>query len=545
MKKKPSANGRSVAALHRLQKHWTRTLREQTEKLLGPMPKNLANYESRFLRSFKTSSRRFKASHKEILFQSLLDSNVTLIGDFHSDPQSQRLFLRLLRSMPKAELEKTAVAFEMFSTSQDRLLSRFQRGTLSPDALLKKTGYAEHWGFSTRNVLPLLEFIQEKHVSVFGVNRPKHHLPREAILKSHRKNEDLGARDEWAAARILELLSTGGHTGKKFDRVIVLIGELHLADAHLPAAIERLNETSWVKRLKVLRIFQNQDSLYWRAIENTNPTEQSIFQLSSKDFCIFSSTPWNKARSYYHWLLGDPEQENELEFGELARSQMRPLVKLFSLPEIEWDHFEWEQMDVDRALFWSGDWMWKEGAFYISNPSENIAIEVGAVYTLLQMRRFRGSQLTIADKIVLRAFGQFCSILLNPKRKIEFPSDHVKRSKALEKHAAHIRYPHEKWSRRLYLSWHEKESMPFSLSKQFQAIPKNLREASVETFCRYAAAEMAQTLIQLFYDKKFHLQDLLKLFEMGMIDHGNKVIQTHFKGNSRKRIAKRTKEDLL
>ena len=512
------------------------------------MPANLARYETRFLRSFAAESRTFDTATKEALFRSVLDANVVLIGDFHSDPQSQRLFLRILRSLPKEALARTAVAFEMFSTSQDRLLARFNARRLTSAGLLKKSGYAEDWGFSAQNVIPLLDFLQANHVRTFGVNRPKDNLPREALLQVHRKNADLGARDEWAAARILELLSAGQTASPSkapFDRVIVLIGELHLAPPHLPAAIERLNRTGWVKDLRCLRIFQNQDSLYWRAIERTNPMEQSIFQLKSKDYCVFSSTPWNKARSYYHWLLGDPEQENELEFGELARSQMRPLQKLFNLPPVEWDHFEWDEMEVDHPLFWSGDWMWRSGVFHISNPSENIAIEVGAVHTLLELRKFRASTLTIADKIVLRAFGQFCAYLLNPKRKLEFPFDHVKRARALEENSAKVKYPHEKWSRKLYLSWRDQESMPLALAETLGSVPKRFREASVETFCRYAGTEMAQALVQIFYDREFSLRELVRLFELGRIDQGNRMFARHFREVTRSRLSQRTKDDLL
>lgn len=551
MKKRKQTTHTSIKNLHKLQKEWTEELQKRTAQLLGETPPNLARYEAQFLKNFKRESETVRNSNKKSLFQSITESNLILMGDFHSDPQSQRLLLRILRSLEPKRLQKTAVALEMFTTSHEPLLKRFNAGKMSPETLLKKTEYKENWGFSDRNVLPLLNFIRENKVTITGINRPKDHLPKNAFLKIHQKNEDLGARDEWAGARLLEMLSQDeaskklkGKKPRTFERVIALIGELHLSDDHLPNAIRNLNRTGWVSELKMLRLFQNQDDLYWRVIKKTNPSHQSIFKLKSGDYCIFSSTPWNKARSYYHWLIGDPEQEYGIEFDELSHSQMQPLSKLFSLPLVKWDQFEWDELDGSDPLFWSGDWIYKDGLFYITNPSENISIEVGAVYTLLQLKNFKKKELTISDKIIIRAFGQFCSLLLNPKRKFEYYLDHVKRIKEIQSGKSKIKFPHEKWSRELYLEWRKKNSLPSAITAVFKKVPKPLREAVLETFCRYAGNEMAQILMNLFYEKKFELSDLLNLFET---ESKNKILSKHAKIRTLRKKGEiiKSKEDFL
>jgi hypothetical protein len=128
----------------------------------------------------------------------------------------------------------------------------------------------------------------------------------------------LQERDEAAAARIAALLAEF-----PASRVFALYGELHLAKSHLPARISgRIG-----KRKNILVIHQNEPTLYWASPKNSLGLRPEVVRLRKNEFCILSSVPWVKLKSYLDWLEGGGEEEEWRSEADAA-SYIRQLAQL-------------------------------------------------------------------------------------------------------------------------------------------------------------------------------------------------------------------------
>jgi hypothetical protein len=207
---------------------------------------------------------------------------MTLIGDFHTLRQSQREVLRILREVVERQPSlRVGLAMECFRSADQKHLDDFCAQRIDADTLFIKTKFDQTWGFPHKNYQMLIDFAQSQGIPLIGINTDK--CGQDPI-----KKRDLHS------ATILHDWS------KRFPKhhLVVMIGEYHLADDKLPAAIER---TFKLPSNDILRIVTNTDKHLAHHPEIFRSFDTIQLKLAPNLFSIFNTSPWLKWTSALHW----------------------------------------------------------------------------------------------------------------------------------------------------------------------------------------------------------------------------------------------------
>jgi hypothetical protein len=93
-------------------------------------------------------------------------------------------------------------------------------------------------------------------------------------------------------------------------RLLVLVGDMHLASNHLPAALDRRAEETGVAPGRRLIVYQNSDALYWDLAEQGAEVATQVVRMGPGRFCVMEVPPFVKLQSYLGW---EREQETFAE----------------------------------------------------------------------------------------------------------------------------------------------------------------------------------------------------------------------------------------
>lgn len=488
--------------LQKLQKKIFHSLLSEAESLLGPTPKEILKYEETFRAELRKQFAGYRVSTRKKLLEKASRSDLVLIGDYHTYQQAQRTALRLLRELVREKREFT-LGLELVSSRHQRYVDLFMRGKIPVKEFLKKIDYDKNWGFPWEHYAPLFELAQAHGIRVIALNRPKELLPPLVALKSAKKSGDLGARDEWAAGLILDEI----HEGRK---VIAIYGELHLAPSHIPEKIRLLSELNHREPPKTLILHQNQDELFWKLAKENLEQTTGIVELKGGDFCVFSGTPWTRLQSLINWLQGDlasftdEEEDPEEEFVAWMKSTGARLGEFFGVTPPPYDSLtvygagdsSWAKRraispNLTRALVESQERIyWKESPadadLYAPAYTENSAAELSAIHLLhgqsKRVKLFDGEWESALGVILDHAFGFFCSLLINPRRKCSLREDHQARLRALSTGKTKPRFRHEKESHELFLK------LDLDWRKNPGLIPERLHGATRKSAVLYTAS---------------------------------------------------------
>ncbi len=267
-----SAALKQLSELHRT--IYERALADANESIGNSSPV-IARYAAEYSQSLP---KLFKTSTARKLTQAIDSHRIVLFGDFHSHKQCQRALLRVIRSYNQTpDHAPICVALEMFRTSDQPILDQWQAGLITDEKLLEKTDYESIWGFPWANYRPILEYCRYHSIPLYAAN-----------TKSAGR-DNLKTRDEHAA-KLLSKLATTHRTAKIF----YLVGEYHLADSHLPAA---LTKTATKSTLSVLRIILNADQYYFMLPPAKVHKRDEVLELTPHFYCILNSPPWIKWQS--------------------------------------------------------------------------------------------------------------------------------------------------------------------------------------------------------------------------------------------------------
>lgn len=300
-----SAALKQLSELHR--SIYEQALADAYESMENSSPA-IARYAAEFDQSLPKT---FKITTVRKLTQSIDSSRIVLFGDFHSHKQCQRALLRMIRGYNQTpDHAPICVALEMFRTKDQDILNQWQNGDISDEELLEKTDYDTIWGFPWANYRPILEYCRHHSIPMFGTNT------------KNAGKDTLKVRDEHAA----ELLTTLAHTHPT-AKIFYLVGEYHLADSHLPAA---LSQSTSAKALPILRVILNADQYYFMLPPAKLHRRDEILELTPSFFCILNSPPWIKWQSqvlaeemrrignntYIESEMNSEDHESEYEFEE-------------------------------------------------------------------------------------------------------------------------------------------------------------------------------------------------------------------------------------
>jgi uncharacterized iron-regulated protein len=466
---------RARKELQLLQRSIYASLRKEAASLLGRTPAGIRHYERTYQRELERLEKKPRSISMAKLVSRAQKADVLLIGDYHTYGQSQRAALRLVRELAaKIPPREMVLGVECIASQHQPHLDQWLRGQISEDQFLRAVLYDEAWGFPWENYRGLFHFAREHGMEILALNRPRELLPPLAAIPAAKRAGDLGARDEWAAGIVVDELLR-----PRARKVIAVYGEYHLSPSHLPASIREIARRNGLPAPELLVLHQNRDELFWKLAAKGLEQQASLIALEGNHLCIFSGTPWTKLQSLVNWIRGDlarfvdeDEGDAEEEFLQWMRIYGNGVSRFFHIPDAGYGTLHlarWEDLQGGprwwRRLLQAQERLYlredeSSVLVYVSSFSENAAAEVASVHLLHhdnpRKRPFRGSKATAADDFAAssldHAFGFVGSLLINPRRKCDFPIDHEARVRELRRNPKQALFAHELASRKLFLN---------------------------------------------------------------------------------------------
>ncbi len=299
---------RDIVALHR--EIFRRNQVRISQSVLGYTPA-FRRYEREYAQGVKSFDRH--ASLEE-LDRTVAESTTVYVGDYHTLAQAQRAFLRLVRRLP--EDRPVILALEYVLGKHQKSLDDFLAGRLSEKSFRKLVDGDEHWEFGGwHNFQELFEIAKRRGYRVVGID----------AMGRGPAGATLQARDLYAA-RIL----ARERRHQPDALTMVLIGELHIAPAHLPRAVQESLGEAFAERPLIL--YQNCEEIYWQLEEKGLEHETELVRVDDQSYCLLNTPPIVCQQSFLNWLdvdEGMPElTAPEQNFKEYARL----VASFFDLP---------------------------------------------------------------------------------------------------------------------------------------------------------------------------------------------------------------------
>ncbi len=264
-------------------------IRERTESLLGSRSITLKRYEKKYDQELLTA--KWQVSDKTDFFKCLKKNEIILVGDFHAQAQSTRSFLRIARKLGANQI---CLALESIPSEYQSILDQYIQGHLAEKDFLKKIEWKKNWGFPWEYTKPLLRWAIQNQVPVLALN---------SITK-----KKLSERDLHAAKIILK--------AKKLHQqrqMMVQFGDFHLAEAHLPKTLKKLN-----KKISLMTVLQSPEELFFKVLNQKNEYKKDISQIDfikmgHSRWAIMSVVPWVKWQDYLLFLESGKDKKIEID----------------------------------------------------------------------------------------------------------------------------------------------------------------------------------------------------------------------------------------
>lgn len=278
----PSARSRRLA----FERRAFHSARAQIEEWEGPLPQI-----GRYRAGNGTSLSRFRApSSFETMVRRCADGGLTYVGDFHTNPESQRTLLKLLRSL-RPRVGGLALGTEFVGARFQEDIDRYLSGKLQERAFLERIRYREMWPYDVwTGMRPVLEYCREAGLRVVGLDALGEPDADEDPL-------DLRSRDAHAAALIAAFVSENPST-----HLVVQFGEYHVAEGRLPRAVDRELATRGLTCRRVL-VSQNAERIYWKLLA-TGRERVRVVEIRRRHFCVLNTRPHHQQETYLEWLEG-------------------------------------------------------------------------------------------------------------------------------------------------------------------------------------------------------------------------------------------------
>ncbi|HEY3175918.1 MAG TPA: ChaN family lipoprotein, partial [Candidatus Polarisedimenticolia bacterium] len=274
------------------------------------------NASRRYIRDFTAEFRRLReVSSYDDLVIACFRADVIYVGDYHALPSSQAFAARLLREIASRS-RQVILAVEMVYGRSQRVLDRWMAGEIGEDEFKRRIRYDLEWGYDWDGFKQIFQAARDYGVKVFGIDCP----PRNG-LRYIRK------RDQYAAARIVDIFQK--NPGAK---VVVLIGESHLASDHLPRNVRRLLR-DWNLEKRSVRVLQNVEEIYWQLVARGRE-HADVAMLDRNTFCVFNTSPIAKYESYrqtiYRWK-SESADDDHLDLTPTIYSMIDTILRFLSI----------------------------------------------------------------------------------------------------------------------------------------------------------------------------------------------------------------------
>ncbi len=406
------------------QREWLQTRKKLLEQVksqvqirIGPLPDSLRHYAKNQNKDFRG---KWVPGTMRDLNQALAKAKVALSGDFHAYAQSQRAHVRLLRDHVSRPI---ILALECLLPRHQEVAESYLHGRISEKQFLDSVEWSKNWGFPWENYRPLFELARDRGCKIValggsgGVSLPKHDIwMTKQILRAHRTDPEA--------------------------LVFVVVGEWHVASAHLP----RLLKSKLPGVSDVAVFHQDIEQLYFKLAVTNQESAIELLKGGKARFCLMVSPPWMKWQSYLMFLEQaydrDLQEDLAIDYSDhvvslielleadLKVSLKKTLVQVYcsnsktSLSRLRLSFpVKQEKCLVYHLEHGLSFLIPQKGWMYLSRPTINHASALAGqfVHAALSQREQMPWNLPhdFLPLIWLEAVGFFFSKSINPKRKAE------------------------------------------------------------------------------------------------------------------------------
>ncbi len=109
----------------------------------------------------------------EELVAELNAGQVIYVGEQHTDQSHHQIQLKIIKAVFQ-EHPSMAVGMEMFDHSYQNVLDMWSGGELDEKTFLRKVHWYSNWRFSFSLYSDILNFVQDNHIRLVGLNIPSH-----------------------------------------------------------------------------------------------------------------------------------------------------------------------------------------------------------------------------------------------------------------------------------------------------------------------------------------------------------------------------------
>jgi hypothetical protein len=282
-----------------------RKIKAQVLDRLGTPPTAFRRYAKKIVNEFRG---RWRACEPSALLEAIGSSQVVFGSDFHAHAQSQRAHVRVLRSLPTDR--DVFIGLECVAQEDQEALDQLILGKITEDEFLKLTEWEKFWGFPWDHYRPLFDLAKARGWPMFGLSRKEDVSPKASLEKrDERMAEDVAALNMSAPDAL----------------VYVLVGELHLANPHLPEVWQAL-----MPKGRFVTIHQDSETLYFKLAESAKDQSVEILRNGPR-FCLMVSPPWVKWQSYLTYLEKTYDRELDEESGLTDQSDhLKNLIEILA-----------------------------------------------------------------------------------------------------------------------------------------------------------------------------------------------------------------------
>ncbi|MGC8723937.1 MAG: ChaN family lipoprotein [Acidobacteriota bacterium] len=402
----------------RFSSHLLRSIKRQIREVRGPEDEEVEAYYRPYSDFFR--HRSAVSVEPSVFLAECKLSSLILVGDFHTLDQAQKTFLWILEEMGKSRI-RPIVVLEMVLARHDTPLLHYIRGKIGELEFLEQTRYFDNWGFDFSHYEPIFAYARRWKLAVHGLNQ----------------GQSLCYRDHFMAHRLKHLRDR--YPGQP---LLVLVGDLHLAPAHLP------RELAQVGFARPLVLFQNSEAVYMRKLRNgVNPS--GWFRLGGGRYLVNNTPPWVKMQTFLTWLEHGGEAlcqmygfcrrgEDPEEAPDLTDTVVRYLDALANLLQVRQAPPPDFEVYTFRSLEFLQDPYFKRGAgrrfaalvrdgrsvyihqhqiLYVPELDLNRTVEEAMHFLMHRGFRTRSSPIAFMARIHYYASGFLASKLINPLRK--------------------------------------------------------------------------------------------------------------------------------
>jgi len=213
------------------------------------------------------------------------EANLVWIGDYHALARSRTYAADLLRQIAARKNSRIALGVEVVFAHQQKILDRWMRGAITDQEFLAQVRYFDEWGCDWPSYKILFDTARELDIPVYAIDSH----PRSDMRR-------IGSRDQGVARRIGCLMREDPSR-----TVVVVIGESHLASAHLPRRVRAVLGKTETPCHELL-VLQNVDAVYWGLQHKGFEGIRSV-RIQPGQYCVFNATPMEKYESFRQYLL--------------------------------------------------------------------------------------------------------------------------------------------------------------------------------------------------------------------------------------------------